>query len=51
MLNLILMFLGLTFPNSNASSLVANDHNHAVITPNNADPGDTGGETGKLPAR
>ena len=51
MLHLILMLLGLSFPNSSANKTVANDQNHQVITTSNTDPGDTGGETGQLPPR
>ena len=51
MLHLFLMLLGLSVPNSNANRTATNDQNHPVITTNNTDPGDTGGETGQLPPR
>lgn len=45
MLQLILMLLGLAFPNSNTNTQTAKDNHHVtVVQTSNAD-GDTGGET------
>lgn len=45
MLQLILMFLGLAYPNSQNSEQNAKDHHHITVVQSSNPEGDTGGET------
>ena len=44
------MFLGLAFPTTNANILTT-DNQNPIVTVQNTEPDDTGGETGTIPPK
>lgn len=50
MLDILLILLGLAFPNNNANTQTT-DNQNTTVTAQNTAPDDTGGQTGQIPPK